>query len=448
MSNFTITTPETNVHLRPSSVKKGATAAGNVTYSVTNTSGSTRRTRLRIDADDDVHPDWVSVRDGDERDIPPGATETFSVDINAPGSVEPKNLSFTAVAVNLEDPDNDFETGPAVAFAVPAIDQGGKPKVKWWMIAIPITLVLFVGGGILAFIFWPDGKVVVDPIANVPLAQAEGQFSNLKLNTVAVFDGQGEAPSKDERFWKKMAMRTDPEAGAEVEKKSEVTLFWKWEALPVKAPKVIGLNSSAAAVRLADNGLQPGTQTDPAGPRPSRSVKIVKTQTPAENADVHAGDKVNLTYEYKSIMRPGLSGVFDNRTIDAVIASQTHMTMDSLVAAIASASRVKSGGRITFSIGQSVDLDSGAVQSNGADIKLNRIPPNRFAIAPIGNARIARTSGTPTKQSCQSASFSESQQSVGGNQVFCVKTETGAIGFFRVTRGGSGRIEIDHTVWN
>jgi len=227
MSNFTITTPETNVHLRPSSVQKGATAAGNVTYSVTNTSGSTRRTRLRIDAGDGVHPDWVSVRDGDERDISPGATETFSVDINAPGSEEPKNLSFSAVAVNLEDPDNDFETGPAVGFSMPAITTG-KP-VAWWKIAVPIAAVLLIVGGVTTYLLTRDSgePFALAGFVNEPLDLARTALLEQGVKVREEFVGETEDQNPEDG-WDKIVKEQNPAAGEEVKKNQKVTLSWDW----------------------------------------------------------------------------------------------------------------------------------------------------------------------------------------------------------------------------
>lgn len=227
MSSFTITTPETNIHLRPSSVKKGATATGNVTYSVTNTSGGTRRTRLRIDAGDDVHPDWVSVRDGDERDIPPGATETFSVDINAPGSEAPQNLSFTGVAVNLEDPDNDFERGSAVGFAMPAITVV-KP-IAWWKIAVPIAVVLLLAGGLTTFLLTRDKGEPFElaSVVNEPLEIARASLEEQALKVSEEFVGETEEQDPEEG-WVKIVKEQDPAAGEEVKKNKKITLGWDW----------------------------------------------------------------------------------------------------------------------------------------------------------------------------------------------------------------------------
>jgi len=152
MSSFTITTPETSVNLRPSSVKSGETATGTATYSVTNKTGATIRTRLRIEPGDGTNQRWFTIRDGDERDIAPGATVSFSVDLAVPGGAA--HHSFRAVAVNLTDPDNDFETGSTIAFDAPELVTNGPPPPPppWRKIAVAIAVLLVVGGGVVIYI--------------------------------------------------------------------------------------------------------------------------------------------------------------------------------------------------------------------------------------------------------------------------------------------------------
>src|ERR1043165_6835574 len=85
MSSFTITTPSATVILSPSSVKAKQTAKGTATYSVTNKTGSTIRTGLRLQLGDGVDPGSLTVRGGEERDIGPGKTEDFAIDISVTG---------------------------------------------------------------------------------------------------------------------------------------------------------------------------------------------------------------------------------------------------------------------------------------------------------------------------------------------------------------------------
>ena len=143
MSSFTITTANTSVNLRPSSLPAGQTASGSVTYSVTNRTGESIRARLRLVASDSADESWFEVRDGDEKDIGPGETAIFSIDLAVPPGEA--GHSVRAIVINLKDPDNDFEEGSAVAFDAPALlqDNGGKPFPWWWLVA-GISLVLVV----------------------------------------------------------------------------------------------------------------------------------------------------------------------------------------------------------------------------------------------------------------------------------------------------------------
>jgi len=178
MSSFTITTPETSVNLRPSSVKPGETAQGTATYSVTNKTGATTRARVRVEPGDGADQSWFTVRDGDERDIAPGATVSYSIDLAVPGGSA--NHSFHAVVVNLGDPDNDFEAGSTIAFDAPAVVQGESGgKFPWWIIAVVVGLIILVGGGVAVYFFVikDDGEVppIEEPVGGGGVTPPEEQ---------------------------------------------------------------------------------------------------------------------------------------------------------------------------------------------------------------------------------------------------------------------------------
>jgi hypothetical protein len=177
MSSFTITTPEATVNLRPSSVRQGEMAKGTATYSVTNRTGATVRTGLRVRTGSGTEPGWFTVRDGEERDIAPGATTSFSVDLAVPGGSA--KHSFNVVVVKLSDPDNDFEQGSTVAFDAPALILGGREnKFPYWIVAVAAGLLLLVGGAITVFVMMSgdngdaDGPTLpaqpAQPVGDVP----------------------------------------------------------------------------------------------------------------------------------------------------------------------------------------------------------------------------------------------------------------------------------------
>lgn len=316
MSSFNITTPETSLRLRPSSVAKGKTASGSVTYSVTNTSGSTKRVRLRIDPDENAAQEWFTVRGGEERDIQPGATESFSVDVAAPGSAAPQDYSFTAVAVNLDDSDNDFERGAAIAFAAPAIEAGGGPKVKWWMIAIPIAAVVLIGGGVLTYFLIPRGDpfpvagVVDDPLDDA-ITTIEGQGLKVKKK----FVGETEEPESEEGLVK-MVKDQEPQAGEEIKPKKTVTLSWDWVSNMVSYTDVRGQTLEQAGSLLSESGLQVEermlSESPPSAERMPFWEKIVSEQTPSpdELTEIPATTAVQLAWEWrpKELVVPGNLG--------------------------------------------------------------------------------------------------------------------------------------------
>lgn len=175
MSSYSITTPETTLGLRPTMVRNGETAKGSATYSVTNKTGTTLHTRLHIAPGESANPSWFTVRDGDERDIGPGATESFSVDVAVPGGAG--SQTFSAVAVNLADPDNDFEEGSVVAFESPALKADSGGKFPWWIVAVAGGLILLVGGAVAVFLVIGQGGAAADlTVDSVSVAPQEVTF--------------------------------------------------------------------------------------------------------------------------------------------------------------------------------------------------------------------------------------------------------------------------------
>jgi len=188
MSSFTITTPEAKVKLNPSSVRHGETSKGTATYSVTNRTGATVRAALRVKPGSQTEQAWFTVRDGEDRDIAPGATASFSIDLAVPGGSG--NRSFNAVVVNLADPDNDFEQGSIIAFDAPAlIPVGPGRKFPYWIAAVAAGLVLLVGGAITIFVI-VSGDDENGPTPPQPQAAGDVPFHSLVEESRVISPGE------------------------------------------------------------------------------------------------------------------------------------------------------------------------------------------------------------------------------------------------------------------
>lgn len=314
MSSFTITTPTAEVTLSPSKVRRKETAKGTVTYTVTNTSGVTVRTALRVKPGAGADETWFTVRGGEERDIGPGATENFAVELSVPGQrleggaaedQRPK-LSFHAVAVNLRDPDNDAEAGSTIAFRAPTLESGGG--IKWWMIAAPAALVILVVAAIVAIpkIVGPDETVQLADYRNQPLGEARAALTELGL-VVEERHQSGQPPALATRFYQQWVEDQDPPSDGTlmVAPGSRVSLIWEWRPLKVTVPDVSGKRLADAIQLIEDNGLRYLGAEPLAAPAPSPNHYPV-VDRPNRTGEVDAGTGIVLSMRWQAPIVGGL----------------------------------------------------------------------------------------------------------------------------------------------
>lgn len=328
MSSFTITTPEAAVNLRPSSVKPGETAKGTVTYGVTNKTGVTIRTGLRIKPGEGAQEAWFTVRGGDERDIAPGATESFAVDLSVPGvsapggrggsgsggrggsgaseAGTPAKYSFAAVAVNLRDPDNDFESGSAIAFVAPALEQDdGGIKIKWWMIAAPVALLLVVGGALWAL--WPDSAPQRVTLANFEgslLADARSALTSQGYSVEEIALSVGAPEFDRQQFYDQIVTEQTPESDGTtpIERPDKVQLGWEWKPKKVTVPNVVDSAFGPAVTAIEKAGLRYVGAIGPVGNPPSTlHYAAVASVSPTGQQD--AGTGITFTMKWKQGLR-------------------------------------------------------------------------------------------------------------------------------------------------
>jgi hypothetical protein len=334
MSSFTITTPEAAVNLRPSSVKRGETAKGTVTYGVTNKTGATIRTGLRIQPGEGAQEAWFTVRGGDERDIAPGATESFAVDLSVPAdsgatgrsssggdarSDSGRNghgradgpeaggamkYSFSAVAVNLRDPDNDFESGSAIAFGAPALVQNGGTPIKWWMIAAPIALLLVVGGALWAL--WPHEpeRVTLGNFEGRSLADARSALRDQGYSVEETALSVGGPDFDRQQFYDQIVIEQTPESDGTtpIQRPDKVQLGWQWKPKKVNVPNVVDRSFSAAVSAVENAGLRYVGAIGPSGNPPSdRFYAAVASVSPTGQQD--AGTGITFTMKWKEGLR-------------------------------------------------------------------------------------------------------------------------------------------------
>lgn len=287
MSSFTITAPETEVVLRPTGVRRDEFASGTATYVVTNRSGQTVRTGLNFQAvtrtatgaeieDRDIDVKWLSVRGEPDRDIGPGMSETFTVEVRFPGSSaryvtseeQRKEHAFRAIAVNRKHGDNDCEVGSAIKFFEPVLV---KSEVNWriWAIAAA-ALVLVVGGTTWAL--WPRPKVELVSVVGQLLGDATKTLGDLELKVDDELSGN-EVPNagQEQHYLMRVVEQTPgvPEGEKmEIREGATVKLRWKFELKQVEVPELNLVNLEEASKRLRERGLQIGVVTPPLSANP------------------------------------------------------------------------------------------------------------------------------------------------------------------------------------
>jgi hypothetical protein len=151
---------------------------GATTLTVTNTTKQELTTRFDIRTQPPTKADWLAV-DRPLRPIGPGTAEQVKVTIAAPADQE-GTFAFQVVAVSWQRPQDDFTVSPAVAFTLKkdGAPVAPPPGVRWWMILIPIAIVVFAGIGVGAYLHFRPVPVVPAPTSvSVP------DVVSLKLDT-------------------------------------------------------------------------------------------------------------------------------------------------------------------------------------------------------------------------------------------------------------------------
>ena len=344
MSSFSITTPDTEITLRPSAVKVGQSATGTTTYTVTNRSGQTIRTRLNLEAvtTDGTSAKWFAVKGDTEQDIGPALSGTFTVEVSFPGASaqtvpeeQRKKHSFRGIAVNLKDGDNDYERGSVVAFREPVLVVD-KPFPWKWAVAAA-ALVVLAGGTYWAIKEFQEPDIVEIPKEDPPMVVLANWEKHTLQEARAALEAQklvvedqiqnpvAPDPSQVQFYLQVVQSQTPPvtaDSPRQIKTGETVKLMWNWEVKKVDVPPLKDKSLSAAVDLLHGAGLEVGTIREPTGPRPNRfSYEAVDTWAPQGN--VPAFTEVILTMVWK---QRGNVVIRDHRTFAEAKSEATKRT--------------------------------------------------------------------------------------------------------------------------
>lgn len=135
-------------------VRLDAQGRGSTTFTVSNTSGRSRRGRARLKSADPGQASWLSLEGEAERDFTADGTHQYTVRVAVPPGTPAGRHTFGLDVVSVENPDEEWSQGPQVAFEVPAPPP--KKPFPWWIILVVLALILV--GGVVAWLLLRNGE--------------------------------------------------------------------------------------------------------------------------------------------------------------------------------------------------------------------------------------------------------------------------------------------------
>jgi len=192
-------------------------------------------------------------------------------------------------------------TGLATTQQDPDEDERRRPWLIWVLAGVAL---LAVGGIIWAIIASstppPESTVEVPVVAGMSQSEALQAIRDADLIPKPVQEVSDEYAAD-------VATRTDPPAGTEVDKESEVNVYISTGPAEVTVPDVAGLTEAEAVARLEAEGLtvSPTRQREDSPTVPKD--RITKTE-PAANSPAKAGDPVTLFVSSGNVVVPNVTG--------------------------------------------------------------------------------------------------------------------------------------------
>ncbi|MCA9940293.1 MAG: PASTA domain-containing protein [Anaerolineales bacterium] len=212
MSNeFTITALSNSVQLN-------AKREGSATYTAFNASGRpiTGRAILETMPGGMPHAAWLKVAGESERAFAIGAAEQFTVHVNVPDTVTAGSYNFRLKMVDVTNTDEGVSEGPTVTVVVPEPVSGGA-KFPIWIIPIIVGVLAVIA--LIVFLITRPKTATMPNVVGLVETDAEGTLVAEGLQIGRVRDEASDDVAAG------LVARTEPEAGADVEKATRVALY-------------------------------------------------------------------------------------------------------------------------------------------------------------------------------------------------------------------------------
>lgn len=203
-----------DITVATNSVRLNAKRQGEAAFTAYNRSGRPVRGRAQIAPQNPAAAPWLELVGDVERSFAIAGTEQYTVQLAVLDKAPPGNYSFRLDMVGVENPDEDYCSGPSVTFEVPQ-PVPIKP-FPWWIVIAAVVALLVIGGA--AYFLWPR-SVQIPALQGLAVNDAKATLaaSNLAEGNLLEGDGGGTVePGK--------VVASTPEAGQSVDRNSPVDL--------------------------------------------------------------------------------------------------------------------------------------------------------------------------------------------------------------------------------
>jgi len=223
--SFVVTTPATEITL-------DGRRHGEFAVSITNTAGRPLRARLQLVPAPPAEPGWFGVAGGDERDLALGATQSFSVQVQAPPTAAPGSYQVRCDAIDEAQPQEVFTIGPTVAVQL-STAAARRGRIPWWVFAAAAAVVLIAA---IAFFVLRGSDTEVPNVLDIPASEAIRALENSGVDPEPpdVVNPQCDPP----------VLTQDPAGGEVVDEGTTVQLTFDQCRNVSSVPNFVGLRAS------------------------------------------------------------------------------------------------------------------------------------------------------------------------------------------------------------
>jgi beta-lactam-binding protein with PASTA domain len=289
-------------------VKLDQQGRGELTFSVSNTTGRPLRGRAKITAQDTAQQSWFRLDGEAERNFAAEkSTEQYVVRVSAPPNTPPQKAVAHLDMFSVAEPQEVFTNGPMVTFEKPApivINGGGHNTWIWIVVAAVVALIVI--GGVVFLIM--NHKSAVPDVMGMTMTDAETKITAAGMTL-------GQKTSRKSGKTPGTVIAQTPAGGEAIPEHKTVNVDVEEEpARDVEVPNIVGQNMTNAQDTLTKIGLKAGKFTyDMNAPGQPNTVL---NQNPRPGVRILLDQEVEMVVKGDSVQVPALVGAeFQNAAI-------------------------------------------------------------------------------------------------------------------------------------